>query len=215
MKLLVLLTLLFCSSTAALAQISIKEAICRMPEEILPYITNDQKSQIQKLKESNDSMKVKNTFNGTTTINIKNNDFAEIKMSKATDMQIKLLSTGDSAQVICTIKTINSPLKESSVKFYSTNWIQLDSSFGLPDTNKPDAALNMFIHKPDSMTEERFNTLCKYIEPIILNTKWNSKNETISFKLSLPFVQKDVLDEINSIIKEISFKWEGKYFKKY
>ena len=62
MKIFALLISLLCCTTNIMGQISIKEVIGNIPDEILPYITNDQKEELLKFTGSKDSVKVKNTF---------------------------------------------------------------------------------------------------------------------------------------------------------
>lgn len=144
MKIFALLISLLCCTTNIMGQISIKEVIGNIPDEILPYITNDQKEELLKFTGSKDSVKVKNTFNGATSIDTISFDYAKINMNKTTEIQLKLLRGNDSTQILCVIKTIKSPLKESTVKFYSTEWQAINSTFGLPVDNDEDTILSMF-----------------------------------------------------------------------
>lgn len=214
MKIFALLISLLCCTTNIMGQISIKEVIGNIPDEILPYITNDQKEELLKFTGSKDSVKVKNTFNGATSIDTISFDYAKINMNKTTEMQLKLLRGNDSTQILCVIKTIKSPLKESTVKFYSTEWQAINSTFGLPVDNDEDTILSMFTQKPDSMPEDKFKNLYNCIEPVMLAAQWDEKSNCITFNLSIPFIQKDNNNEINAIIKKISFKWDGQNFKK-
>lgn len=214
MKLLTFLVLLFYGTTATMGQTSIKGVIGNMPEGILPYITNDQKTELLKFTDSCDSVKVKNAFNGVTSIDTISLDYAKISMNKTVEMQLKLLPINDSTQILCVIKTIKNPLKESVIKFYSTNWQPLNSMFGLPEGNDPKTILSMFTHKPDSMTEDEFNNLYNCIEPVMLTANWEDKDYSITLNLSVPFIQKDNYNGIKDITNKISFKWDGQKFKK-
>lgn len=217
MKLLAFIIFVFCGSVSATAQQTIKEIIGNMPESIIPYINDDQRAELQKFTGEKDTVKIKNVFNGTTSIDTISSNFAKISMSKVADMQLRLLPTSDSTQIICTIKTVNSPLKESSIRFYSTDWQPINSTFGLPENTDADSLINMFVQKPDTITEEKlteFTKLRNYIEPVIIYADFKSKDNIITFNLSIPFVPKDKLNELKAITKKISFKWDGQNFKK-
>lgn len=185
-----------------------------MPEGMMPYTNSDQMAELLKFTDTQDSVKVKNIFNGITSIDSISVDFAKISLSKVSELQLKLLQTSDSSQIICEIKTIKKPIKESVIKFYSTDWQPLDSVYGLPQNLNSDSLLKMFVQKPDTMSNEKFEELRNYIEPVIMTAHFDKKYDIITFNLSLPFVQKDNYKELNAIIKKISFKWDGQNFKK-
>lgn len=214
MKLLVFIFILLCGTTATTAQTSIKEIIGNIPEEIIPYVNSDQKNELLEFTRKKDSVKIKNIFNGTTSIDTICSNFAKISTNRAAELQLILLPANDSTQIICMVKTLKSPVKESTIKFYHTNWQPIDSTFGLPDNSSADSLLNMFVHKPDTMTEERFNILRNYIEPVMMYADLKNTDNTITLNLSLPLIQKDSYNELKAIIKKISFKWDGQKFKK-
>ena len=214
MKLLVFIFLLFYSIIPTNAQTSIKEIINNMPEDMMPYINNDQMAELLEFTDKKDSVKIKNVFNGTSSIDSLSLNFAKISLSKATELQLKLLPAGDTTQIVCVVKTIKKPLRESTVKFYSTDWKSLNSEFGLPEKFDTDSILNMFVQRPDTMSEVKFKELCNYFEPVMLTANFENNDNIITFSLSLPFVQKDTYKELNAILKKISFKWDGQKLKK-
>lgn len=214
MKLLAFIIFLFCGSVSAMAQQTIKEIIGNMPESVIPYINDDQRAELQKFTGEKDTVKIKNVFNGTTSIDTISSNYAKISMNKVADMQLILLPTSDSTQIICAIKTVNSPIKDSSIRFYSTDWQPINSTFGLPENPDTDSLMNMFVQKPDTITEENFTKLRNYIEPVIVYADFKSQNNIITFNLSLPFIPKDKINELKAITKKISFKWNGQFFKK-
>ena len=108
--------------TTALAQNKAVEALNTMPKELLPYISDSQLQEMGKFTIDNDTVKVKNELNGTSTVTTINDDFAKLDLSNSALMLIKLLPLNDSTQIICLVRTIKIPLPESSVSFYTTDW---------------------------------------------------------------------------------------------
>lgn len=214
MRILFLSLLLFLNVFTVFAQKDIKEIIKNIPEEIIPYIQDGQRAEIYKFIESNDTFKIKNTLNGTTSIDSIGKGFAKISLNDIADLQIRLFPYQDSTEIICLVKTIYKPVKESIVQFFSSEWNKIDEDFNLPQTKDTDLLIESFIERPDSMSKKQFIELSSYIDPIIINADVSSTDYTIEYNLSLPFIQEKQSKEIKAIIKQNTFKWDGRKFKK-
>lgn len=197
---------------ATAAKVTITNVLSTIPEHIAPYIDKDRKEEIGKFSNENDSLEIKNSLNGTTRIRTISDDFALVELSKSALLQIKLLSSGDTAQIICVVRTIKSPVAESEVKFYSTDWNEIDRDYGLPRLDAA-AMLSALTVRPDTMAVARFNELQRYIEPVIVNACFDEKGEVITFGLGVPFTTKEMVCDIKAIIKKKSFKWDGEIFR--
>lgn len=200
--------------SAITAQTTIRNILGNMPENMTPYLNASQRAEIIKFTESKDSIKVKNSLNGTTSVDTLNDNFIKISLNEAASMQMKLLPLNDSTQIICTVKTIKTPIPESTIKFYTTEWFPIDSTFNLPETDKPDTMIELLSQRPDTMSEQRFNELRNYIEPVIISAEISNDDNIITYNLSLPLMPGDKSDELKAIIKKKSFKWNGDKFKK-
>ncbi len=193
------------------AKTSISDVLGSIPKEIIPSLNDEQRSELLLNRETNDSLEIKNMLDGFTSIDSIAPDFVKISASKALELQIRLLPYNDSTQIICLVKTYTTPMLESSVSFYNTDWSALSTDFDLPNPNDPDALFSSFIQRPDTMQEETFNDLCKFIEPVVINADF-SKNTTISYNLTLPLTSNDKTEELKAIIKPLFFKWNGDNF---
>lgn len=200
--------------SAITAQTTIRSILGKMPENMTPYLSASQRAEIIKFTESKDSIKIKNSLDGMTSVDTVDNDFIIIRLNEVASIQMKLLSLNDSTQIICTVETVKSPVPESTIKFYTTEWMPVDSTFSLPETDKPDTMIKLLLHRPDTMSESKFNELRNYIEPVIISADISNDNNTITYDLSLPLVPHDKFDELRAIIKKKSFKWDGSRFKK-
>lgn len=199
--------------TTALAQNKAVEALNTMPKELLPYISDSQLQEMGKFTIDNDTVKVKNELNGTSTVTTINDDFAKLDLSNSVLMLIKLLPLNDSTQIICLVRTIKIPLPESSVSFYTTDWKRIRSRFGLPDTRNAGAMLYDMTQKPDTMSVDRFNELRDYLDPVTISADIPEGGDIITFKINVPFTTKEEKSKVEAIIRQKSFKWDGKSFK--
>ena len=215
MRTLIFISVLLLGMQCVKAQKSVKDVLGTMPESVVPYLTAEQAAELGKFTDESKTASVKNALNGTTSVDTLARDFASLKLNAVTDMQVRLLPLGDTAQVVCVIKTVNKPVAESTVKFYTTDWKPLDSRYNLPDGGDAGLMMPMLTHRPDTMPETKFDELCKYLDPIIVSADFSDLGQGLTYSLSLPFVQKEDMDEIKSIIRQKSFKWEDGLFKEY
>lgn len=196
------------------AQQSIKEIIGSMPENIVPYLKSEQTAGLKSIIENGDTVKIKNALNGTTSVDSIATDFAKLKLNEIADLQIRLLPYNDTTSVICLVKTINKPVKESTVMFFSTEWKKSNNDFGLPKTDETATTTELFTQRPDSMSIETYEELIDSIDPIIIHADISAPDNTITFSLSLPFTTKEERKKTEAIIRQNTFKWEGNTFKK-
>ena len=206
---------LACSMMAVTAQVTIKDALCSMPETIIPYIGEEQREEICKFTNETDTIKIKNELNGFTEVNLSGTDFARIKLNESATLQIKLLPVNDTAQVICMVKTMTAPISESDVKFYSTDWSLIDNNFGLPQFSDAENLTATFTQRPDTMQANKFEELLGYFEPATVYADISPKENVITYKLGIPLASKTEKDELRAIIKPKSYKWTGTNFKKH
>ncbi len=214
-KLFLLLTMAIGASSVN-AQERMDSLLRSMPKTIAPYLSDAQRDELSKFTSRGDTIKVKNSLNGFTSIDSISNDFAQISLNEETDLQIRLLNEAQSGnKVVCIIKSVKKPVKESNILFYDTNWQVLESDFGLPKFTDRDYTMAMMTQRPDSMAEDKFKDLQNCIEPFIINADMSASDGTITFKLSIPFNIQGKNDEIKAILRQKTFKWNGTAFKEH
>lgn len=214
MRILILFIAFFLNVAYATAQQSIKEVLGSMPEEVMPYMNSDQKAELSRFADAEDSVKVKNMFNSTVSLDAINDSYAKLRLNDAACIQIKLLPLSDTTKIICLVKTIEKPVPESTIQFYTSTWEPIKSSLGLPGTENTDSLVAMFTQRADSVSVEKYADLCRRIEPVIIHAEISEKENIITLGLSLLPIKEEESDNVKSILKQISFKWEYNTFKK-
>ena len=195
------------------AQITVKDVLKSIPNELMPYFNDKQRDEIKQFANDKDTLEIRNVLNGKTTITTLSQNLAEINLNNNTLTQIKLLPVNNTTKIICAIKTIKEPIKESVIKFYSADWQPIKSTFNLPTADNTDSLLALFTQKPDTMTTERYNELSNCIEPVVMYTDISDKDNSVTLSISIPFTANDKSDAIKVIIRKKTFKWDGNTFK--
>ena len=198
----------------ASAQTTVGDVWKAMPDSILPYFNSAARTEIIDVYKINKESKVKNLLGGESWIKDITDRCLEIQLNKVTSLQMQLLPTTDSTNIVCMVKTYGTQQKESEIKFYNTDWSKADGNFSLPDFSDRNRALEMLTQKPDTISEEKFKKLQALIEPAVVEARLDNKgNGTITFSISGLLLTKEEENELNCIKKQKSVKWDGKTFK--
>ena len=199
------------SYTVAGAQVSMRDLWIQMPDSIVPYLNNSIRTEMADLYQMKVKAESKNLLEGTSVIDTLINDYVHVSLNSNTVLQIKQLPT-ESSFVICVVKTFIAPEAESEVCFFNSKWQPIKESYGLPLSDDVDKLKTEFTFCPDTMTHERYNELLTQLDPVMLYSEIIANDNVVVFGLSRPLLSKDDKININAIIKQRKFKWNGQTF---
>jgi hypothetical protein len=126
-------------SAASLKAQTMRDVVKLMPDTLTPLLTHNNLLDFPDYLDSQMKAEVTNRLGGTSEMKRLTDDFAEINLTSATSLQLKLLLKGK-GKVVCLIRTftINDSIGDSQVQFYTTDWKLLPikkhlSSFSVHD----------------------------------------------------------------------------------
>lgn len=123
-----------------------KQLFRAMPDSILPLLTANNRADCTDFMDSKMKAEVDNVFKEKTQMTDMTNDYIALRLSEASTWQMKLLPMNDSIKIICVINTVEGPVADSRIAFYSTSWVPyktenyiklptIDDFFKVPETN--------------------------------------------------------------------------------
>ena len=201
--------------TTVRAQVTMRDVWQSMPDHLLPYLHQNLRTELLELHDMKVKAEVKNLLSGTSVMDTLTTDYTFLHLSEYSTLSLKLLTRSDSTQLICFVKTVMAPEAESEVRFFDVNWQSLDIPNGLPLQESAEALLSRMTVKPADMEEGRFEELRKMIDPVMCHVMLSPAASTLVMQLSIPALTRQERDDIQPIIKQISFKWDGQTFKEY
>ncbi len=201
--------------TTVRAQVTMRDVWQSMPDHLLPYLHQNLRTELLELHDMKVKPEVKNLLSGTSVMDTLTTDYTFLHLSEYSTLSLKLLTRSDSTQLICFVKTVMAPEAESEVRFFDVNWQSLDIPSGLPLQESAEALLSRMTVKPADMEEGRFEELRKMIDPVMCHVMLSPAASTLVMQLSIPALTRQERDDIQPIIKQISFKWDGQTFKEY
>ena len=168
-----------------------KTVFVAMPDSVTPLLTKVNREDCIDFLDSNMKAVVKNRFGNVAEMKVLTDDYVLMQTSEVGTLEMKLLPLADSTKVICMVKTVNVPVADSSVRFYTSDWsqqldvkefLQLPSmdAFFLPNDSLKDEAIltrkkaDMHLMKAQLSKEDTFLTFT-YTTPDYLNEEDREK----------------------------------------
>ena len=101
-----------------------KTVFVAMPDSVTPLLTKVNREDCIDFLDSNMKAVVKNRFGNVAEMKVLTDDYVLMQTSEVGTLEMKLLPLADSTKVICMVKTVNVPVADSSVRFYTSDWSQ-------------------------------------------------------------------------------------------
>lgn len=122
--------LLFFLSLGAYCQ-TMRELFVSLPDSvILPQLSKINREDCVDFLDSKMDAVITNRFDGKSQLDTLTSDYLHLTLSSMSTVEMKLFPTSDSTRVICWVQTYgnDSTIKESIVRFFSTDWRELPAA---------------------------------------------------------------------------------------
>ena len=187
-----------------------KSVFVAMPDSVTPLLTKVNKEDCIDFLASDMKAIVKNRFGNVAEMKVLTDDYVLMQTSEVGTLEMKLLPLADSTKVICMVKTVNVPVADSSVRFYTSDWSQqldVKEFLQLP-------SMDAFFLPNDSLKDEAILTR-KKADMHLMKAQLSKEDTSLTFTYTTP----DYLNEedreklLPHLRKEpIVLRWsEGKF----
>lgn len=110
-----------------------KKFFVNMPEVVAPLLTKVNREDCVDFLDSHMKAIVENKLGGKSELQLLTDNYFLMQLTEASTLQAKLLPLNDSINTLCVVKTITSPIPDSTIRFYDTDW-QILPLQALPDS---------------------------------------------------------------------------------
>ena len=187
-----------------------KTVFVAMPDSVTPLLTKVNREDCIDFLDSNMKAVVKNRFGNVAEMKVLTDDYVLMQTSEVGTLEMKLLPLADSTKVICMVKTVDVPVADSSVRFYTSDWSQqldVKEFLQLP-------SMDAFFLPNDSLKDEAILTR-KKADMHLMKAQLSKEDTSLTFTYTTP----DYLNEedreklLPHLRKEpIVLRWsEGKF----
>lgn len=204
------LLIFLCLCALPLAAQDMKSVFLAMPDSLTPLLTSNDKADFIDFLDSGMKAEVRNRFGQMSEMTVLTEDYAKVRVTEASTLEMKLLPTTDSTKVVCVVRTVCAPACDSEVRFYTSDWreeldvrrflqLPVADAFYLPMDSAGDEAL--WVRKQVDVHLMRASLSADDSSLTFLYTSPERLGEE-ERKLLLPYLRKEPL----------VFRWDGGKF---
>lgn len=184
---------------------TMREVWIDMPDSITMYLTKSMRTELADYVDMKVSAATKNAIGDTVRIDTLTSDYIAITLSESSKLEMKLLPR-DGSNIICMVRTYYGTAAESIISFWQLDWQQL------PDISMPALENIELIKKPDSLSVTEFNKIKAMISPKMIEMRLSPDDNSLLLSYSLPDVNKEDSELIESILVQKKINWNGEIF---
>lgn len=182
-----------------------------MPDQNIPQLENAWRKDLIDLYKSGKEARLKNTMNGYSSLQNLTSDYLFLQATERSTIEMKLLPLVNNTKVICVVKTVNGPVPDSRVEFYSTEWEPLVAS----DLFTPVTA-DWFIKEDTDRNSNAFMDADSRLDMDLIQYKLSPDDLTLSATYTTPlYLSWEDRKTVTPFIKESPkvYTWEKFHFK--
>ena len=191
----------------ASAQRQMKDFILTMPDSLVKYLNSTKRTEMVDFYFMGVKAETFNLLSEGTVLDSLTADHADIRLNESARMQLHLLPRENGDTVVCMVRTFLGEAPESTFAFYDSNWKSLERKGFLPEVDPMS-----LIHRPDTMTVERYEELLRLVDPLMVAAEITPADGALTFSLSTPMTTKKEREALQDILVQRKLKWDGKSF---
>lgn len=182
-----------------------------MPDQNIPQLENAWRKDLVDLYKTGKEARLKNTMNGFSSLDSLTSDYMFLQVTERSSIEMKLLPLVNNTNVICMVKTVNGPVADSQIEFYTTDWKPLDAS----DLFTPVDA-DWFIKEDTDKNSNAFQDVASRLDMDLIQYNLSPENLTLTATYMTPrYLSKEDREKVTPFIKESPrvYTWEKSHFK--
>ena len=187
-----------------------KTVFVAMPDSVTPLLTKVNREDCIDFLDSNMKAVVKNRFGNVAEMKVLTDDYVLMQTSEVGTLEMKLLPLADSTKVICMVKTVNVPVADSSIRFYTSDWSQqldVKEFLQLP-------SMDAFFLPNDSLKDEAILTR-KKADMHLMKAQLSKEDTSLTFTYTTPdYLNEEDREKLSPHLRKesIVLRWsEGKF----
>lgn len=182
-----------------------------MPDQNIPQLENAWRKDLVDLYKSGKEARLKNTMNGFSSLDSLTSDYLYLKATERSTIEMKLLPLVNNTNVICMVRTVNGPVADSQVEFFTTDWEPLAVS----DLFTPVDA-DWFIKEDTDKNSNAFQDAASRLDMNLIQYNLSPDNLTLTATYTTPlYLSKEDRKKVTPFIKDSPkvYTWEKFHFK--
>jgi len=106
---------------------TISELFINIPDVYIPQLETEWRKDLVELYKTEKEARLENLMGGYSILQKMTDDYLLLHTTEKSTMEMKLLPLVNNTHIICLIRTVEGPVKDSHVEFYTVTWERLDA----------------------------------------------------------------------------------------
>ncbi|WP_455627716.1 DUF3256 family protein [Parabacteroides chinchillae] len=205
------ISILFCVLVAGVKAQNIDALFVSMPDQNIPQLDDAWRKDLVELYNSGKEAKLKNTMNGYSSLLKLTDNYLLLQATERSTVEMKLLPLVNMTNIICMVTTVNGPVADSKVEFFTTDWKPLDTADLLTPVS-PD----WFIRDNADKNSDAFRTAISLLDMHLIKYALAPDDLTLTATYTTPlYLNKDDREKVLPFLKESPkvYTWDKSHFE--
>ena len=188
----------------------VRQSFVNMPDSLSALLTKVNREDFIDFLDSNMKAEVSNRLGGKSEMTRLSDDFLEVKMTAESTFQLKVLHQADGTDVLCAVSTVCGPVCDSHIRFYTTDWQELDANTYLPKL----PTLQTFLKPLPEDASYALRDIYRQADILLMKADLSPDAASLTFSFTTPDnLDKETAKQMEPyIIPSVTLTWNGKEF---
>lgn len=176
-----------------------------MPDSLFPYLTQEQRVELVKLKQvdTSTSAVLRSVFNCTVSLDSLEAACMTVNIDSTMTIEMARLATVSGDSLYCLLQTVSAPERETVASIYNKVWEKVS------DVDWTDVPL---LNRPDTMSDKEFANRTSLIEFRMVEARLENA-DTIVLKLNVPMLSSEDKRLLRDILVQRRMRWDGEKYR--
>lgn len=176
-----------------------------MPDSLFPYLTQEQRVELVKLKQvdTSTSAVLRSVFNCTVCLDSLEAACMTVNIDSTMTIEMARLATVSGDSLYCLLQTVSAPERETVASIYNKVWEKVS------DVDWTDVSL---LNRPDTMSDKEFANRTSLIEFRMVEARLENA-DTIVLKLNVPMLSSEDKRLLRDILVQRRMRWDGEKYR--
>ncbi|MDH6305084.1 hypothetical protein M2459_002181 [Parabacteroides sp. PF5-5] len=203
--------LVFCFCVVGMWAQDMKSVFIAMPDVYIPQLESAWRKDLVDLYESGKEARLKNTMDGYSHLKQLTADYLLLQTTERSQVELKMLPLVNNTHIICMSITVEAPVADSRLQFFTTEWAPLEVS----DLISPVAA-DWFLKEDADKNSDAYKDAIALLDMDLIRYELNPDNQTLTATYTTPlYLSKQEKGKVLPFLKDEPkiYTWEKFQFK--
>jgi hypothetical protein len=203
--------LLLCLCTLSAKAQDIKTLFTQIPDTYLPQLETAWRKDLIELYQAGKDARLQNTMGGYSRLLKLTDDYLLLQVTERSSIELKKLPLINNTYIICMVTTIEGPVADSRVAFYTTGWELLESSALFTPV-----AADWFINENADAGSDAFKDAIARLDIHLIKYRLSPENLSLTAVYTTPlYLDEEERKQILPFLKEHPkvYTWDKSLFR--